>query len=97
MHPLRWLEARTPIITTAPLLCIEILSPEDRLSRTLTKCNDFFRLGTPEAWVFDPDKRTAMVLRPDGTMSTHREGALTLAGTPIHVPLAEVFAILDEA
>ena len=92
--PASW--KNTPIITQAPILCIEILSPEDRLKRTLTKCNDYFRLGTPEAWIFDPDQRTAMVLRPDGSMTTHRDGALTLEGTPIHVSLAEVFAVLDE-
>ncbi len=86
----------TPIVTTPPLLCIEILSPEDRLSRTLVKCNDYFRLGTPEAWIFDPAQRTAMVLRPDGSMTTHREGTLSLAGTPISVPLADVFAVLDD-
>lgn len=37
-----------------------------------------------------------MVLRPDGTMSTHLEGTLTLAGTAISVSLAEIFAVLDE-
>ena len=92
--PVSW--KRTPIVRQAPLLCLEILSPEDRLSRTLTKCQDFFRLGTPEAWIFDPDQRFALVLRPDGSMTTHREGSLTLAGTPIDVPLAGIFAVLDE-
>jgi Uma2 family endonuclease len=80
----------------APLLCIEILSPEDRLSRTLIKCQAFFRLGTPECWIFNPEQRSALVLRPDGTMTTHHEGSLTLAGTAISVPLAGIFAVLDE-
>ena len=92
--PIDW--KNTPIVAQPPLLCIEILSPEDRLTRTLTKCYDFFNLGTSEAWIFDPEQRTAMVLRPDGTMTTHREGSLTLAGTAINVPLVEVFAVLDE-
>lgn len=92
--PASW--KRESIITTAPLLCIEILSPEDRLKRTITKCNDYFSLGTTEAWIFDPDERTVMVLRPDGTMTTHREGTLSLAGTPIAVDLPATFAVLDE-
>lgn len=86
----------TPIITVAPLLCIEILSPEDRLNRTLAKCGEYLALGTPETWIFDPEQRVAHVLRPDGTMKTHRDGSVQLQGTPITVNLPEIFAILDE-
>ena len=87
---------RQPIITHPPLLCIEVLSPEDRLSRILTRCRDYFALGVPEAWVFDPVKRDVLVLGPDGSMATVREGTLRLAGTSIEVPLAPLFAVLDE-
>ncbi len=86
---------RTPIITDAPLLCIEILSPEDRFSRIRARCEDYFRMGVPEAWIFDPAKREALVLRPDGTMTTHNQGSLSLEGTPIAIPLAAVFGVLD--
>lgn len=87
---------RTPIIMEAPLLCIEVLSPEDRFSRIRSRCQDYFSMGTPEAWIFDPSRREALVLRPDGSMSTLREGSLRLAGTPVEVALAEVFCVLDE-
>ena len=91
--PASW--KRTPIITEAPVLCIEILSPEDRLSRIRTRCEEYFRMGVPEAWVSDPGKREALVLRPDGSTSTHREGLLLLEGTFIAVDVAAIFGILD--
>jgi Uma2 family endonuclease len=87
---------REPIVTAAPLLCIEILSSEDRLNRTLAKCSEYLALGTPEAWIFDPEQRAAYVLRPDGTMTTHREGLLQLRDTLITVDLPGIFAVLDE-
>ncbi len=91
--PASW--KRTPIITDAPLLCIEVLSPEDRFSRIRARCEDYFRMGVPEAWIFDPAKRETLVLRPDGSMTTHREGSLKLDGTAIEVPLGAIFGVLD--
>ena len=93
---LRATAPRTPIVREAPLLCIEILSPEDRFGRIRTRCEDYFRMGVPEAWIFDPAERLAFVLQRDGTMTTHREGSLRLSGTSVEISLADVFGVLDQ-
>jgi Uma2 family endonuclease len=49
------------IFTAPPLLCVEILSPEDRMPRVLVKVADFLQLGVPFVWAIDPWKRTATV------------------------------------
>ncbi len=82
------------IIQHAPLLCIEVLSPEDRFVRTQAKCQDYLQMGVPEVWIFNPESRTVIVLRGD-TMTEHRDGSLGLQGTPIELSLAEVFGALD--
>ena len=82
------------IIHQPPLLCIEVLSPEDRVMRTRAKCQDYLRMGVPEVWIFDPESRTASVLRGD-TITEHRDGSLRLEGTPIELSLADVFGVLD--
>ena len=87
---------RTPIVRDAPLLCIEILSPEDRFGRIRTRCEDYFRMGVPEAWIFDPAERVAFVLQANGTMTTHREGSLRVSGTTIEVSLSDIFGVLDQ-
>lgn len=92
--PASW--KKTPIISDAPRLCIEILSPEDRFDRVRARCEDYFRIGAPEVWIIDPAQRTAVILRADGTMATVREDSLHLEGTPVDVSLAQLFAVLDE-
>jgi Uma2 family endonuclease len=87
---------RTPIIRKAPLLCIEVLSPEDRWPRVEIRLRDYFTMGVPVVWVFDPQERTATVVRKDGTRDEYREGALHLDGTLVKLDLAEVFSVLDE-
>jgi Uma2 family endonuclease len=46
---------REQIIRHAPLLCIEILSPEDRLNAMRKRVQDFLDMGVAEVWIFDPE------------------------------------------
>jgi Uma2 family endonuclease len=86
-------DAEKPIITEAPLLCLEVLSPGQSLSAIRKRAQDFFNMGVPEVWVFDPQTQTVYVCLPD-SMTEHKEGVLRLAGTPIELSLAEVFRAL---
>jgi Uma2 family endonuclease len=86
---------KTPIIREAPMLCIEVLSPEDTFSRTQTKCRDYLDMGVAEVWMFDPEERVAYIMRGN-EMTEQREGVLRLSGTPVEVQLSEIFAVLDE-
>jgi Uma2 family endonuclease len=90
--PLAW--KRTPIIHEAPLLCLEVLSPEDRISRVLVRCREFLAMGVREVWVFDPAKRTAQRVTAEGTFMQDAD-ILALAGTPIAIDLPALFAVLD--
>ena len=92
--PAAW--RRTPIVTEPPLLCIEVLSPEDRLARMQARCGDYFTMGVNVAWIFDPAQRVAHVLLADGTLTTVHEGTLRLEATAVAVPLADVFRVLDD-
>jgi Uma2 family endonuclease len=88
---------REQIIRRAPLLCIEVLSPEDRLYAVRKRVQDFLDMGVAEVWIFDPEKRTAYVCSGDLTnpMTELQGGTLRLHGTPIEVDVAAVFATLD--
>ncbi len=79
---------------TPPLLCIEVLSPEDRVSRTVRVLDDYLAMGVKDLWVFDPVDRVAFTYSAAGLKLV--EGPrLAIAGTPIHVDLPELFAGLD--
>jgi Uma2 family endonuclease len=86
---------KTPVIREAPMLCIEVLSPEDTYSRTQVKCRDYMAMGVPEVWIFDPEERIAFVKRGE-TSTEHREGTLRLEGTEVVIDLAELFAAMAE-
>jgi Uma2 family endonuclease len=84
------------IITHPPLIVIEILSPEDRLSRFQDRIDDYLQFGVPNIWIIDPERRSAWTASPAG-LHLAQNGELTVAETPIRVLLAELFAELDRA
>ena len=47
------------IVTTPPLIAIEILSPEDTLRRAEEKAHEYLRFGVKHVWVIDPYARVA--------------------------------------
>jgi Uma2 family endonuclease len=75
------------IVRTPPLLCIEILSPEDRMSRIMERVRDYFRMGVPKCWIIDPALRSALIATP-GHFDEAVDGILR-AGE-IEMPLAQV-------
>ncbi|WP_213804424.1 Uma2 family endonuclease [Granulicella sp. dw_53] len=82
------------IITIAPLLCVEILSPEDRLADIQDRLDDYFGMGIEAVWVIDPKKRRAFMAGLGGLLQPVTD-ELNVPGTPIKIRVAEVFAELD--
>ena len=82
------------VVRMAPPLCVEILSPRDRLNRMRARCGDYLAMGVPVVWILDPETRTAYVLDVAG-MRELREGVLRVEGTAVEVGVTEVFGTLD--
>jgi Uma2 family endonuclease len=78
------------ILTKQPVLCIEILSPEDRLSRTNTRIRDYLKFGVPAVWVIDPAEKKVWIYRPDGMTEATGE-VIRVDGTELELPLSEIF------
>jgi Uma2 family endonuclease len=87
--------AREQIIRTPPLLCIEVLSPEDRVSRVRDRVRDYLDMGVREVWVADPASRSVAVYS-GATSTEHTAGDLTVPETPVVLALADLFKVLDE-
>ena len=86
--------SKDPIVREPPLVCIEVLSPEDRMRRVRDRCNDYLKLGVPNIWVFDPVLREALVCDAKGFHAPESE-ELRVPATPIFLPLKPIFAELD--
>jgi len=84
-----------PIVYTPPLLCIEILSREDRMSDIQERVEDYLAMGVETVWVVDPRRRRAYAVISSGILEP-APTELTVAGTEIHIPVPDIFAELDE-
>jgi len=82
---------------TKPLeLCVEILSPEDRLKKVFEKAGYYLSFGVKYVWIVDPQARTAWIVSaefPQGVW-IHPDGALT-AGDDLRIELREIFEEVD--
>jgi len=84
-------EPKEQVFTQPPFLCIEILAPEDRMSRMQLKIDDYLSFGVAYVWVIDPQTRRAWVYTPD-LMREIRDGMLRTERPDLAVPLDELFA-----
>ena len=84
------------IITHPPLIVIEILSPEDRLSRFQDRIDDYLTFGVENIWIIDPERRAAYTATASG-LHPVRTNELSVPETPIRVVLSDLFAELDRA
>ena len=79
------------IIQTPSLLCIEVLSPEDTMKRTLARVGEYLNMGVPVCWVIDPEKRLAWSVNANGPVEAT---AGVLHAGDIEIPLDDVFEAL---
>jgi len=84
---------REQIIQTPPLAIVEILSPEDRISRYSERLDDYRKMGVRNIWVVDPATRKGFDCSTGSWIETVRFSA---AGTGVHIDLAAIFAAIDE-
>jgi Uma2 family endonuclease len=66
----------------APLLAIEILSPEDTLGKLLAKAQEYFSNGAKLVWLVNPSECNVMVIHPDRPPHIVELGA-PLTGEPV--------------
>lgn len=78
------------VLNTRPLVCVEILSPEDRMSRMQKKVADYLAFGVRYVWVLDPQTKKATVYTE---LETHEvtDGVLRTENPAIEIPLSEIF------
>jgi Uma2 family endonuclease len=80
--------------STPPFLCIEILSPEDRMSRLEARIADYLSMGVPWVWILDPETRQAYVATADEGLREVKSGVLRTTAPLVEMPLADVLGEL---
>ena len=85
---------REEVTTFPPLICVEVLSPDDRLSRAKLVLGDYLAMGVQNIWLIDPLRRAAFTFDAAGLHEADPT-SLKVPNTPIHLDLTEAFASLD--
>jgi Uma2 family endonuclease len=73
-------------------LCVEIVSPPDRIGRLFGKCEEYHKWGVPYCWVIDPERKVAWEYFPADLEP--RKVEQTLTAGPIKLSLSDVFRLV---
>jgi Uma2 family endonuclease len=80
------------VLTRPPLVCIEVLSPEDRWPRVEKRIADFLAMGVERVWVFDPQTRKVFEYAKSGGREVLDD---LLEAPPVSIRISELMAELD--
>ncbi len=78
------------VLNTRPLVCVEILSPDDRMNRMSKKIADYLAYGVRYVWILNPKTREAFVHTNSGVHPV-TDGALRTENPTIEIRLNEIF------
>lgn len=84
-------KATEQVFRTPPFLCIEILSPEDRMSRVEQRIDDYLAMGVQYVWVMDPSNRHVYIATREAGLQEFKGAILRTENPVLELPLAEVF------
>lgn len=76
-------------IEEAPLLCIEVVSPDDRLPDLVIRAGDYFTMGVPLTWIFDPLGKRCFIYDSEGLRESSEP---VLRHGQIELPITDLFA-----
>ena len=83
------------VFTRPPLICMEVLSKDDRVEDVRRRVNDYLGFGVAYVWVIDPRSRRAWAHTAAGSQEIE-DGVLRTEVEKIEIPLPEIFASLEE-
>ena len=81
----------SPVVT--PSICVEVLSPDDRVSDLQEKIDDYVLMGVGSIWIVDPRRRTMATADAEGI---HKVEEFRIPGMQASITWADLFAGLDE-
>ena len=87
-------QPREPIITTPPLILIEVLCTDDTLRSMRERVDDYLNFGVQHVWILDPASQRAYICSRTGFQEPEG-GVLSAPGTPIRLVLNELFGQLQ--
>lgn len=82
------------VLHSAPFLCIEILSPEDRLLRVEERLKEYLDMGVEFAWLVDPVSHEAWTYSDFGKQAI-QDGVLRTSNPTLEIQLEDLFRVAE--
>lgn len=79
--------------TNPPFIAIEVLSPDDRLSRTIPRLTEFLAMGVRHVWLINPMERSAFIFTENG-LDLVEGDRIAIPNSPVFLSLHELFQAL---
>jgi Uma2 family endonuclease len=80
------------VLTQPPFICIEVLSPKDRMKRVQERIDEYLEMGVPYVWVLNPETKQAYTATPAEGLREVKTSVLKTENPALEVPLSEIFA-----
>jgi Uma2 family endonuclease len=81
---------RDEVIQMPPLLCVEVLSPEDRWKRVQVRIDDYLTFGVAMIWIIDPYSGNAWIATSAEGPVPVTDGILRCTNPNLEVALSEI-------
>ncbi len=81
------------VLATPPVAIVEVLSPEDRVSRYQQRLDDYRAMGVANIWVIDPMRRKAYDCSRGAWQPVDK---LVIANSQVELPLDPLWKKLEE-
>jgi Uma2 family endonuclease len=78
------------VTSKPPLLCVEVLSPDDRWGRVTATVGDYQTMGVPCVWVVNPYESRAWVFEMDNPPVEVKNGRLVAHKLELEITLADL-------
>jgi Uma2 family endonuclease len=78
------------VVTKPLLLCVEVLSPDDRWSRVIASIGDYQTMGVLCVWVIDPYQVKAWTFESENPPVEVKDGRLTAQFLGVEVQLTDI-------
>jgi Uma2 family endonuclease len=84
-------EPNEQVFTEPPLIVVEVLSPEDRLSNLVKRAEDYLHMGVEQVWLIASTERAAYTYDENGLQQILND---TLQRDEITLHLPDIFSVL---
>ncbi len=84
------IEELEEVVSKPPLLCVEVLSPDDHWSRVIASVSDYQSMGVPCIWVIDPYGVKAWIFESEKGPMEVQDGKLTAQAAGAEIELTDV-------